>query len=149
VSRKPRPVPWPTDEEFLTVIAGTEKLADRFILNVLRLHDHDPGSPAGAYPGYARIAGFTRYAPSYVRKRLAAMVREGILHTEPMGRFTMYFIVPTRTVGGMPARTAAQFPVAPVSRDDPSPAYDVEGRPAPWLEAMAAETWGESKRGKR
>ena len=40
-----RPVPWPTDEQFIVVIAATQRQGDRQILLALRLHDLEPDNP--------------------------------------------------------------------------------------------------------
>ncbi|SRR6266571_724286 len=133
-----RPVPWPTDAEFCAVIARTSRPGDRLILLVLRMHDYDRGL-RGPYPGYKRVAALTGLSPSYVRHRLAAMVKASALKAERLGRNTIYYIVPPGTEIESPRANAQASPHRD-SRDD-EPLYDDQGRPSAALRALADEYW--------
>jgi hypothetical protein len=137
-----RRVPWPTDEEFMAVIAQTSRAGDRLILLALRLHDYDK-TCRGATPGYERIAALTGLAGSYVRKRLAVMTSSGVLQTLGRGgntAYTTYYIV------GKPA--VQLVAVDGGQSDDDAPLYDAEGRPHPYLAQVASEMWGSRKAGR-
>jgi hypothetical protein len=148
VSRDARSVPWPTDEEFCAVIAQTSRTGDRLILLALRLHDYN-ASCRGAMPGYERIAALTKLAGSYVRKRLAAMTKAGVLQTRSRGgntSYTTYYIVGKPVVQLVPVHP---LPVKAVDGgDDDAPIYDADGRPHPYLAQVASEMWGPRKAGR-
>jgi hypothetical protein len=88
-----RPVRWPVDAEFCEVIADRTRAGDRLILLALRVHDLEPDNPEGAYPSYRTIAEFTGLSGKYVRNRLSAMRKDGLIVSEKRGRLAHYFII--------------------------------------------------------
>lgn len=89
-----RPFEWLSDDAFCDRVAATTRAGDRLVLLALRFHDLEPGGQDGAFPGYRRLARLTGLSPDYVRQRLSAMTRGGVLSTRRRGRYAAYFLRP-------------------------------------------------------
>ena len=125
-----RCVRWPTDDEFFAVIASAARQGDRQILLALRMHDIDPESAEGAYPGHRRIAALTGLHPSYVRTRLAELAKTGVIVAEQHGRRAHYFIRPldkcaSPTPCTSPASSKADMSSLEIARHRATPEADM------------------------